>query len=85
VLVSTNSTVKLTFSFRFIHQNFLFLVGGNGSCLLRWWLLPTSSYNEEFNFAFQFIQVAMKHKVFATNDSKHIVTAIFFFSSSINK
>jgi len=64
---------------------FFSLVDDNGSCLLRWWLLPTSSCNEDFNFAFQFIQVAMKNKVLATNDSKHIVTAIFFFSSSVNK
>jgi len=55
------------------------MVAGNGSCLLRWWLLPTSSCNEDFNFAFQFIQVAMKHKVLATNDSKHMV--VVFFSS----
>ena len=59
------------------------MVAGNGSCLLRWWLLPTSSYNEGFHFAFQFIQVTTKYKALATNDSKHMVGYIFsFFSRS---
>jgi len=51
--------------------------------LLRWWLLPTSRYNEGSHFASQFIQVATKHKALATNDSKHMVGYIFsFFSRS---
>jgi len=49
--------------------------------LLRWWLLPTSSYNEGFHFAFQFIQVTTKYKALATNDSKHRVVVFFSFFS----